>query len=55
VSELQAIADYRRSIVNFQRTQEAGLSGSGAVAVLSGGSGSAQGSAALRTSAAATQ
>jgi outer membrane protein TolC len=54
VAELQAIADYRRSIVNFQRTQEAGISGSGAVAVLSGGSSSAQGSAALRSSAAAS-
>jgi outer membrane protein TolC len=27
VAELQAIADYRRSIVNFQRVQEAGLGG----------------------------
>ncbi len=27
VAELQAISDYRRSIINFQRVQEAGLSG----------------------------
>ena len=53
VAELQAIADYRRSVINFQRVQEAGLSGSGAVAALSSG-GSAQGSAAVRSSAAAS-
>jgi len=52
VAELQAISDYRRSIINFQRVQEAGLSGSGTVAVLSSGSSSAQGSAAVRSSAA---
>jgi outer membrane protein TolC len=54
VAELQAISDYRRSIINFQRVQEAGLSGSGTVAVLSGASGSAQGGAALRSSAASS-
>ena len=34
VAELRAIADYRESIINFQRVQEAGLSGAGAVALL---------------------
>jgi len=38
VNELRAVADYRKSVINFQRVQEAGLSGSGVVAVLSGGS-----------------
>jgi outer membrane protein TolC len=35
VNELRAISEYRKSLVNFQRVQEAGLSGSGASAVLS--------------------
>jgi outer membrane protein len=52
VAELQAIADYRRSIINFQRVQEAGLGGSGSVAVLSGSASSAQGAAAIRSGAA---
>jgi len=34
VSELQAVLDYRRSVVNFERVQEAGLGGSGAIATL---------------------
>jgi outer membrane protein len=38
VAELQAIADYRKAIINFQRVQEAGLSGSGSVATLSSSS-----------------
>ena len=38
VNELRAVADYRKSVINYQRVQEAGLSGSGLVAVLSGGS-----------------
>jgi HAE1 family hydrophobic/amphiphilic exporter-1 len=29
VNELRAVADYRKSVINFQRVQEAGLSGSG--------------------------
>jgi len=37
VNELRATADYRKSVINYQRVQEAGLSGSGLVAVLSGG------------------
>jgi outer membrane protein TolC len=53
VNELRAIADYRKSVINYQRVQEAGLSGSGAVAVLSGGGTSAQGGQALRSGAAA--
>jgi outer membrane protein len=54
VAELQAIADYRRSIINFQRVQEAGLSGAGSVAVLSGTAANAQGAAAIRSSAASS-
>ncbi len=38
VNELRAVADYRKSVINYQRVQEAGLSGSGVIAVLSGGS-----------------
>ncbi len=34
VSELRAVADYRKSLVNFERTQEAGLSGTGSTALL---------------------
>jgi outer membrane protein len=34
VGELRAISDYRKSVINFQRVQEAGVSGSGSVAVL---------------------
>ena len=36
VNELRAIADYRKSVINFQRVQEAGVSGTGAAVVLSG-------------------
>jgi HAE1 family hydrophobic/amphiphilic exporter-1 len=54
VAELQAIADYRTSVVNFQRTQEAGLSGAGAVTVLAGTGGGAQASQAFRSAAAAS-
>ena len=54
VNNLRAISDYLKSQVNFGRVQEAGLSGSGAVAVLSGGSTSAQGTQALRSGAAAS-
>jgi outer membrane protein len=53
VNELRAISDYHKSLVNFQRVQEAGLSGSGTVAVLSSGATSAQGTQALRSGAAA--
>jgi hypothetical protein len=38
VNELRVVADYRKSVINYQRVQEAGLSGSGVIAVLSGGS-----------------
>ena len=38
VAELRAISDYRKSVINFQRVQEAGVSGTGAVAVLAGSS-----------------
>jgi outer membrane protein len=37
VNELRAVADYRKSVINYQRVQEAGVSGSGVIAVLSGG------------------
>jgi outer membrane protein TolC len=53
VAELQAIAEYRKSMVNFQRVQEAGLSGTGAALVLSGGS-TSQGGQALLSGAAAS-
>jgi outer membrane protein TolC len=53
VSELRAIADYRKSVINYQRVQEAGVSGSGAAVVLSGSSaGSAQAGQALLSGAA---
>jgi outer membrane protein len=54
VNEIQAIANYAKSVVNFQRVQEAGVSGTGAVAVLSTGTGSAQGGQALLSGQAAS-
>ena len=39
VAELRAIADYRKSLVNFERVQEAGLGGSGGIATLNTGTG----------------
>jgi len=53
VTELQAIAEYRKSLVNFERAQEAGASGLGAAVVL-GGSSSTQGGQALLSGAAAS-
>jgi outer membrane protein TolC len=53
VNELRAVADYRKSIINFQRVQEAGISGGAVVTVLSSTSGGAQASQALRSGAAA--
>jgi outer membrane protein TolC len=52
VAELRAIANYRESVINLQRVQEAGLSTSGAVTLLSTG-GSFQATQALRSGAAA--
>ena len=52
VAELRAISDFRKSVINFQRVQEAGVSGTGAVAVLAGSSGGAQASQALLSAAA---
>jgi outer membrane protein len=49
VNALRAVADYRKSVINFQRVQEAGVSGTGAVAVLSATSGGAQAGQAVRT------
>jgi len=40
VAELRAIAEYRKSLVDFERVQEAGLGGSGGIATVSTGSGS---------------
>jgi outer membrane protein TolC len=54
VNELRAVADYRKSIINFQRVQEAGVSGAGVVTVLSSTSGGAQASQALRSAGAAS-
>ena len=53
VAELQAVAEYRKSLVNFQRVQEAGVSGLGA-AVVVGGSSSSQAGQALLSGAAAS-
>jgi outer membrane protein len=39
VAELRAIADYRKSLVNFERVQEAGLGGSGGTVTVSTASG----------------
>jgi outer membrane protein TolC len=54
VAELRAVADYRKSVINYQRVQEAGVSGSGAALVLSGSSSSAQGGQAILSGAAAS-
>jgi outer membrane protein len=54
VTELRAIADYRESIINYQRVQEAGVSGFGAVTVLSTSSGGAQAAQAVNSAAAAS-
>ena len=54
VNELRAIADYRKSVINYQRVQEAGLGSSGAALVLSGSSSSAQGGQAVLSGAAAS-
>jgi outer membrane protein TolC len=53
VAELRAIAEYRKSLVNFERAQEAGASGLGAAVVL-GGSSSSQSGQALLSGAAAS-
>ncbi|MFI4946321.1 MAG: hypothetical protein ACHP85_23795, partial [Burkholderiales bacterium] len=52
VNELRAIADYRKSVINYQRVQEAGVGGGGAAVVLSGQAGGQAGQA-IRSSAAA--
>ena len=39
VAELRAIADYRKSLVNFERVQEAGTGGGGGTVVITTGSG----------------
>jgi outer membrane protein TolC len=54
VAELQAIAEYRKSLVNFQRVQEAGVSSLGAAVVLGGSSASQGGQAVLSGTAAAS-
>jgi len=58
VAELQAVANYRKSIVNFDRVQEAGTGGGGGNAVISVGSSAATrlgtGGSAGATSGAAT-
>ena len=54
VLELQAIAEYRKSLVNFQRAQEAGVSGLGAAVILGGSSGSQSGQALLSGAAASS-
>jgi HAE1 family hydrophobic/amphiphilic exporter-1 len=54
VAELRAVADYRKSVINYQRVQEAGVGSSGAALVLSGSSSSAQGGQAILSGAAAS-
>jgi outer membrane protein len=54
VDQLRAVADYKKSVINFQRVQEAGVSGSGAVAVLSNSTNNQAGQA-LRSAAAGSQ
>jgi outer membrane protein TolC len=52
VNNLRAIADYRKSVINFQRVQEAGLGGAGAITVLAAGANNQAGQA-LQSAAAA--
>ena len=52
VNNLRAVADYRKSVINFQRVQEAGVSGFGAVAILGAGSNNQAGQALLSAAAA---
>jgi outer membrane protein TolC len=54
VLELQAIAEYRKSHVNFQRAQEAGVSGLGAAVILGGTAGDQAGQALLSGQAASS-
>jgi outer membrane protein len=54
VAELLAIAEYRKSFVNFQRVQEAGTSGLGAAVVLGGSAGDQGGQAVLSGAAASS-
>jgi outer membrane protein len=54
VLELQAIAEYRKSLVNFQRSQEAGVSGVGAAVILGGTAGDQAGQALLSGQAASS-
>ncbi len=51
VNELRAIADYRISVINYPRVQEAGVGAAGAALLLGGGS-SAQGAQAIQSAAA---
>jgi outer membrane protein TolC len=54
VNELRAVADYRKSVINYQRVQEAGVGSSGAALVLSGSSSNQGGQALLSGAAAAS-
>jgi outer membrane protein len=55
VNNLRAVADYRKSVINFQRVQEAGVGGFGAVAILSTGTNNQAGQALLSAAAAGGQ
>jgi len=55
VDELRSIADYRKSVINFQRVQEAGVSSAGAVTILSTGANAQAGQALLSAAAAGGQ
>ncbi|HXB56188.1 MAG TPA: TolC family protein [Vicinamibacteria bacterium] len=54
VAEIQAIADYSKSVVELQRVQEAGVSGSGGVATVSTGTGNPLAPQAVTTSSTGT-
>jgi len=55
VNNLRAIADYRKSVINYQRVQEAGVGSSGAAVILASSSSSAQGGQAILSAAAGSQ
>jgi len=51
VNEIRSIANYRKSVINFERAQEAGISGGGSSIQLSTGVGSRSSSTAALASA----
>ena len=55
VAELRAVADYRKSLVNFERVQEAGLGGTGSTATVQTGNRATSASTGGSTAAGSTQ